>query len=171
MSQIPETVHGFNIYLNGGVQIGIADVTIPNIQHVTDTLKGAGIAGEVEMIVQGYVKQMSMQLNFHAVTDGYWDLAAPTNRLIVARAGIQYQDLSDNSILDIPLRIIANAQPKGINLGKLETGAKQGTTLEFAVQNLQVYWRPNVLVLDVNPLLNRFVLNGTNFLASLQSMI
>ena len=45
-NQIPERLINFNIYKDGirGV-LGVADVELPSLEAMTDTLTGAGIAG------------------------------------------------------------------------------------------------------------------------------
>lgn len=45
---VPEKLINFRVYQGGDDLVGIADVTLPNLEAMTETVKGAGIAGEID---------------------------------------------------------------------------------------------------------------------------
>ncbi|ECD6823048.1 phage tail protein, partial [Salmonella enterica subsp. enterica serovar Enteritidis] len=47
-NQIPERLINFTVYGEGSRIIGIADAKLPSIEMMTETVSGAGIAGEIE---------------------------------------------------------------------------------------------------------------------------
>ena len=53
---IPEVVSNFRCY-DEDVQklLGTVDIELPNIEYLTETIQGAGIAGEIETIVVGHM--------------------------------------------------------------------------------------------------------------------
>ena len=53
-NKIPERLIGFRVYNDNNDLLGIATVTLPMIEAMTDTVSGAGIAGEVESPVLGH---------------------------------------------------------------------------------------------------------------------
>jgi phage tail tube protein FII len=170
--QIPNQVHGFNVYVGttGSKLAGIATVTLSVLNYMVDELKGAGIAGTVELIIAGFLQKFGMQLDFHATTSAYLELLAPTAQQIVCRAGIQYQDDSSLQLLDIPQRIVAMVYPKGLNLGKLDTGTKPGTLVDFSVVAIDI-WFNNVKEISINPEHLVCKIGPTDYLANLRTMI
>jgi uncharacterized protein len=170
--QIPNQVHGFNVYdgTSGNKFVGIATVTLSVLNYMVDELKGAGIGGTVELIIVGFLQKFGMQLDFHAPTQPYLELLAPTSRQIICRAGIQYQDDSSLQLLDIPQRIVATGYPKGLNLGKLDTGTKPGTLVDLSIVAIDV-WFNNVKEISINPQQLVCQIGGTDYLANLRNMI
>lgn len=170
--QIPNQVHGFSVYIgaSGSKLIGIGTVTLSTVNFVVDELKGSGIAGSVELIVAGYLQKMGMAIDFHATTSDYLSLLAPTTQQIVCRAGIQYQDDQSYGLLDIPQRVIAQVYPKGINLGKLDSGTKPGTILDLSVVALSIYFN-NTKYIELDPQHLVCYVAGTDYLSNLRSML
>ena len=52
--KVPEKLINFRVYEDGDDLVGVADVTLPTLDAMTETVKGAGIAGEVESPVMGH---------------------------------------------------------------------------------------------------------------------
>jgi phage tail tube protein FII len=170
--QIPDAVHGFNVYTGAGALfVGVADSTLPNIQLMTDSIKGANIAGSVKFPIMGFANDMALALSFYSVTDGYFSLFAQTGIQLVLRAGIQYSDNSNNTLFDIPRRIVAFCYPTGFNLGKFEPAVKQGTVVDLSVSKIAIYFRNNNKVADIDPLNTKWEVYGTDYLAPLRNMI
>ncbi len=44
--KVPEKLINFRVYEDGDDLVGVADVTLPTLDAMTETVKGAGIAGE-----------------------------------------------------------------------------------------------------------------------------
>ena len=57
---VPEKLINFRVYENGNDLIGIADVTLPKVDYMTETVKGAGIAGEIDSPVKGHYSSMEV---------------------------------------------------------------------------------------------------------------
>ena len=51
---VPEKLINFRVYNNGADLVGSADVTLPKLNAMTQTVKGAGIAGEIDSPVLGH---------------------------------------------------------------------------------------------------------------------
>ena len=54
VNQVPEKLINFRVYLDGNNLIGVADVELPSIEAMTETVKGAGIAGEIDSPTLGH---------------------------------------------------------------------------------------------------------------------
>ena len=58
----------FMVYWQGKTFLGMAKLDLPEIQYITETLNGAGLAGEIESPVIGLTQSMSCTFNFLSAT-------------------------------------------------------------------------------------------------------
>lgn len=55
MTELPSLLVNFRVYDgDSNDMIGVADVELPKLEAMTETLKGAGVSGEVDMPVLGH---------------------------------------------------------------------------------------------------------------------
>lgn len=135
--RIPNHVANYSIFKDGRRLIGNADVTLPNIQNMTDTTKGAGIFGEIDMPVQCHFQSMTLTLNWNTITD--WAIMATIQQKSVldAWAAIQEDDPGLHQIVHSGWRFVMGTAPKSLNLGKLEVGTKGEAVTEFELISIR----------------------------------
>ncbi|GHV57177.1 hypothetical protein FACS1894216_21620 [Synergistales bacterium] len=73
---IPEKNISFSVYYDGEDMLGIAEGELPNLEAMTQTVSGAGIAGEFDSVTLGHFSSMSLSLTWRSVTDNFIKLAA-----------------------------------------------------------------------------------------------
>ena len=64
---VPEKLINFRVYENGNDLVGVADVELPSLETMTETVKGAGVAGEVDSPVMGHFGSMELTLNWRTL--------------------------------------------------------------------------------------------------------
>ncbi|MEW8986390.1 MAG: phage major tail tube protein, partial [Bacillus sp. (in: firmicutes)] len=69
MNQIDEKLIEFSVFKDSNVYLGAATVQLPNLQGITTSIKGAGIAGEIESITPGYFGSMTMSIKWRTTTE------------------------------------------------------------------------------------------------------
>lgn len=138
-NQIPERLIGFRVYNDSNDLLGIANVTLPTIESMTDTVSGAGIAGEVETPVLGHYGSMTTTLSWRTIEKGALTLAAPGAHQIEVRGSQQIYDAANGSLATKPVRLSMKVFAKSTNLGKFETGATTDTEQEFEVAYFKLY--------------------------------
>lgn len=118
--------------------VGYADVTLPDIQAMTETIKGAGIAGEIDAPVIGQFQSMETEINWNTVCAGAMRLNAPVTSLLTCRGSQQVYDIDSGRSVTKPLTVVMKIQPKGLGLGKLEAAAKTDTSSKYEVFMVKV---------------------------------
>lgn len=58
--RVPEKLINFKVYKDKTDFIGLADVTLPTLESMTETVSGAGIAGEVDSPTLGHYGSMEL---------------------------------------------------------------------------------------------------------------
>ena len=92
MSKIPDKLIAYRAYKDGKDMLGIADVELPDIEAMSDTIKGAGISGEVDLPTLGHIGAMSMTINWRSVCGDLVALSAPVTHALDFRASQQVFD-------------------------------------------------------------------------------
>ena len=131
--QIPNQLNNFSIWLGGNRFIGLATVTLPNLQNLTDTLKGAGLGGEIDFAVCSHYADWETTLEFHVITRDGCELMRQDGLKIEARAGMQYLDSGQHKLSIGAWRFVMAIIPRGFDLGNLEVGTKETVTVTAGV--------------------------------------
>jgi phage tail tube protein FII len=147
--RIPNHVANYSIFLAGRRLIGLADVTLPNMQNLTDTFKGSGIFGEIDMPVQCHFQAMSVTLNWNTIIDDMVISTLQEKSVLDAWAAIQEDDPGQHKILHSGWRFVMGTAPKTFNLGKLEVGTKGEAVSEYELISIRAI-RNDVTVLHVD---------------------
>ena len=76
MPRRPEQTVAYRVYHKGTDFLGIASVELPQVQQMTETLSGSGIAGEIENPTIGITQSMTCKLTFTSPVEQF---AKPLN--------------------------------------------------------------------------------------------
>ncbi|WNA15506.1 tail tube protein [Acinetobacter phage HFM1] len=148
-NQIPERLINFNVYNSTKVMLGVADVELPEVTKMTDTLSGAGIGGEIESSVLGHFESMEAVINFRTVQKEAVELLSSRSRQITLRGVQQVHDASTGETLIQRVRATMNVQNKGFALGTFAPAANTDSSGTYEVTYLALYIDDQeVLVID-----------------------
>ena len=71
--KIPTLLNNFNTYAAGHKYVGVSsEATLPNFEYLTETLEGAGIAGDIEEAVEGCFASMESETSFQNIGEEYF---------------------------------------------------------------------------------------------------
>jgi len=143
--QIPNHVANYSIFKDGRRLIGLADVTLANMQNMADTLKGSGIFGEIDMPVQAHFQSMTVTLNWITVVDDALLASIQDGAQLDAWAAHQAHDSGTNRIIHNGWRYVMGTAPKSFNLGKLEVGAKGEAVSEYELISVRIFRNDRVV--------------------------
>ena len=95
INKIPELLIGYKVYNEGTEILGTADVELPDIEFMTETLSGSGVAGEIDTPVLGYTGPMTVTVNWRTLEKDLLSLAAPGGHKLDFRGAVQVTDGAD----------------------------------------------------------------------------
>lgn len=170
MNQIPEKLTSFRVYLDGKDLIGIADAELPSIEPMKETVKGAGIAGEIESPVLGHFGSMTLKLNWRTVTNNTIQLSQQRAHNLDLRGAIQAYNSAAGEYQIVPLKVMVKAVPKKTDLGKFDTGGKMDSAAEFEVNYIKV-WLNNREVVEIDKFNYVCKINGADYLADIRAAL
>jgi len=170
MADIPVKLANATVYFENQELLGIADVELPKVEFDTETLKGLGIAGEIEVVNPAYIKPMNAKLKFNTTTKAFAKLSQPKAHEIEVYGATQFKDDATKEIKYGQVRAYLKATAKTTNTGKAEVGKTMDAEIELTVYvyKLEI---DGQLVLEVDP--ENFVLNidGTDYLKDVRTAL
>lgn len=167
---IHEKLTNFRVYLDGTDLLGTADVDLPDIEAMTDTVKGAGIAGEVESPVLGHYAPMNLTINWRTITGNTMVLAKPMSHQLELRGSVQLYDAGAGTYSIQSQKVVVKAVPKKTGLGKLDVGVKQDSSSEFECNYIKI-WLDGAEKLEIDKYNFICVIDGEDFLAETRTAL
>ena len=166
---IPEKVVNYMMYVDGNRSLtALVDADLPDIQFMSETISGAGIAGEIESTTLGHIQAMTLGINFRTLIDENYNMLEQRAYAIELKAGLQSSDQTNGQLKTGKYRIMVKGFPKGFNQGKLSVGKPTDSKQEFSVNYMKVeYDGKEVLEIDKTNMI--FKVNGKDYLAEIRS--
>lgn len=134
-----EQTVAFRVYYKGQDLLGIANIEMPQIQHMTETLSGSGIAGEIENPTIGITQPLSCKLSFISINQEVFSTLDWTqSSLYECYSALQISDDSSGVRDSVPYRVNFLGRTKNFPLGTLEQGKKHGNEVEMEITRLEI---------------------------------
>lgn len=170
MNQIPEKLTHYMAYRDGTEFLGTTDVELPELAALTDTLKGAGIAGEIDSPVIGHFGSMETKLNFRTLAKQNISLMAFKTHALDFRGSQQIYDAGTGAYIKQRIKVSMRVIPKSYTAGKLEVGAQTGTAngLETVYMKIEIDGKR---VLEVDKLNFICFIDGADYLEEVRANI
>lgn len=170
MPKFDESVINFAVYEDSVEYVGMAKATLPDLTSLTQTIQGAGIAGNVEAVILGHYDAMSLTLNFRTTTTQSIKLSEPRRHNIDLRVAQQIEDTVAGAVTVQKVKHILVVVPKKDAGGSLAPAATGDGSGEYAVR----YWATyidGVKYREIDPLNYIAYVNGTDYLADVRKAL
>lgn len=167
---VPEKLINFRVYQDGDDLLGISDVTLPKLDSITETVKGAGVAGEIDDPTIGHFGSMELELNWRSLVKSNIVLAKPTGVHLDLRGACQGHDSAKNVLKTMPVKIVVEGTPKSTDLGKLDMGATTDTknTIEVTYIKIAV---DGETVLEIDKFNYICIIGGVDYMADIRDAL
>lgn len=128
---VPEVVNDFNLYNGSSRLVGITgEVTIPDLEGLTETISGTGILGEYDAPGIGRYGEIELEVPFRCLDADYFNLIDPTSPIMLTlRGAVQYSVKATGAADYIGMRIVARGKPKTISVGTVKQGGPTDSTV------------------------------------------
>lgn len=164
----PDKLINYMCYLEGNKLVGTTDVTMPDISFMSETLKGAGIAGEIDSPTIGHTQSMSVSINWRSLIDDNVSFAAPKTYLLDFRGSQQVYDESSGEYVSKALKLVMKCIPKAVGLGTLDTSVTVGTSTEFEVVYLKLSLE-GIEKVEIDKINFIYSVNGVDYLQKVRT--
>lgn len=137
--EIPERLINFRVYDEENNPLGLATVDLPQLQAMSDTVSGAGIAGEVDSPVLGHYQSMTTTFHWRTIEADAMKLNKQKSHQIDLRGAQQVYDTSTGDYAVKKVRATLKMTPKNSNLGSFEPGSTTDSEQEFEVTYIKLF--------------------------------
>lgn len=139
MARRTEQTVAYRVYYKGQDLLGIANIDMPQVQQITETLSGSGIAGEIDNPTIGITQSMSCKLSFLSVTKEVFSALDWTqSALYECMTALQVSDDATGVRDSVEYQVNFLGRAKSFPLGTLEQGKKHGNEVELELTRLQI---------------------------------
>lgn len=168
---IPEKIINYKCYIDGEMSpTALVDVELPDLQYMSETISGAGIAGEIDSPTLGHFQNMEIGLNFRTLINKNFSNFTQKMYSLEFRAATQSTDITEGKIRTGKLKISARVSPKNLALGKLEVGKPSGSNQKYSCYYLKVDVDEET-VLEIDKVNMIFNVNGTDIMAEVREAL
>lgn len=169
MSKRPEQTVAYRIYHKGSDFLGVATIELPQVQQMTETLSGSGIAGEIENPTIGITQSMTAKLSFTSITQEVFKALNWTETALwECYTALQVSDDATSVRDSVPYQINFLGRAKSFPLGSLEQGKKHGNEVEMEITRLEVLLEGKEKLL-IDKLAFIYRVDGTDLLQQVRS--
>lgn len=167
--KIPDKLIGYRVY-DEGKFIDTADVELPDIEHMTETLTGSGIAGEIETPTLGQIASMTTSINFRTQTKNMIGFLSPDGKMLDIRGSLQDYDSAKGKIVTRGLKVSMLVLPKSVSLGKLEIGNTTDSSTEAEVTYIRIII-DNEVLLEIDKANYIYKVEGIDYLEEVRRQL
>lgn len=170
MAKVDEFVVSYAMYENGTEYMGTTEVTLPDLEFMTEELSGAGIAGTVEEVITGNMSAMTTTFNFRTVGKWTTKLLEPRVHNIDLRVAQQNMETKDGTTSVSSVKHIMKIKPKKTTLGKVSAASTADASGEYSVLYYALYV-DGVKITEVDPLNFVCIINGKDYLQEVRKAL
>lgn len=172
MQQIPEKINSFNIYNDANKLIGVSDeVTLPNLEAITETISGPGILGEIDSPTIGHFGSTEIEIPFRSASQELYSLCVQNTPVsLTLRAAQQMIDPSTNEVSMVGVRIAVRGRCKSKTGGSMKAG--QGLAGSITIEATYLLEEVNEQVmLELDKLNMKYAVNGVDLMEKVRSLV
>lgn len=167
MSIIPEKLNDFKVFVNGSTDLkGVADLQLPSFDFMTESINGAGIAGEYESINIGHLQSMKFTINWRVITGEITEFLKPIPHQIDCRLANQEYNTTGFKVN----RIVVKGNATKNDFGKAAKGSPYDGSTEIEVMYIKVQ-RDGKTLIEVDKANYIYIVDGVDYMADLRQAL
>jgi hypothetical protein len=136
--RVNEGTISFSVFVGSTEYIGAAQATLPEITLKTETISGAGLAGEYESVFTGQTNPLNLSLQFKGLNRDVVRLMSQNNNIIELRPVAQVRYVGGTP-QKAGWKHIFSTEAKNLNAGDIVPGSPQNVTIQFAVYRWEAF--------------------------------
>ena len=169
--KIPVVNAQFNVYVDGGQKLlGLAEATLPSFEGLTETLRGAGIMGEMEIVAPGQFSALTLSMSFRMFYGDPLNFAVGKVYHFDLRSAMQMEDSTSYEQSVVRERYSCMGQIKVINPGTRKVVGFSDASIDAAVRRVE-HFVDGKKVLEFDPLNDIYLANGVDIYKDIRAAI
>lgn len=168
---IPYAIAAYKLYLGTTEIAGVAgEITLPDLEEMTESFEGAGILGEIEVGTEGRFSKFEVEFPFQTLDREITELKKNSDQPIVLRAAGEYINKETGKIEFAKIKITLKGPRTAVGLGKLAANKPTNSTVKMKPFYVKIEVNDEIL-LEVDKLNAIYKLNGEDQLTEINSYL
>lgn len=134
---IQQTIN-YEVYTDGDRYLGTASVDLPEVTYMTNEIKGAGIAGQIDMPTLSHIENLEMTLHWRNIFEFPAHLMNQNSFMLSLRGAVQNYDAATGVQNVLPVRIDVRCLSLTTTFGKFEPGEQSDTETKFNIDYIKI---------------------------------
>lgn len=148
----------------------VVGVTYPDLELLSETLKGAGINGEIDLPTYGQFGSLVIEVSHNGLGTDVVKTFRMQTQQFEHRWAAQVLN-SENGQSEVQgKKVIFHGIPKKLGLGSIEPNKAEGSSSAFEVTYLK-YIIGNTVALEIDKLNDKFVVDGVDYSAAIRNVL
>lgn len=148
----------------------LVSITYPDIELLSETLKGAGINGEIDLPTYGQLGALAVEVSLHGLSTDTIKLFGQKRQELEHRWASQVLNSETGASEIVGKKIIFKGLPKKIGIGSIEPNKAEEPTAEFEVIYLK-YVIGNKVALEIDKLNDVFKVDGVDYSEAVRNVL
>ena len=161
-NKISDKIIQFRVFDKNRDYYGISEVTLPSIELMTESIKGTGIMGEIEIPSMCQTGSMKTTFNFKSVTPEASNLMKPEIHHLELKIAQQSLNKLKRQMGIDKLSVTFCLMPLKFETGKVEAGTPTETSIEFEVFYYKLIMDDKVKF-EIDKLNGNYVIDGKDY--------
>lgn len=168
----PTVINNFNVYAGSDRLIGVTnEVKLPDMNAITSSVSGAGIAGTIDIPVVGAYENMDIEIQFRGLTEDIFKIFKAGETVdLTLRGAYQTLENASASIGKSYMRVMVIGFVKNFSPGSVKINDQMTATVTISI----AYYLIDVAgsnVIELDKLNSKCVINGVDVLEDIRSYI
>lgn len=138
VNDVMQQAINYEVYVEGNRYLGTASVDLPELTYLTNEIKGAGVAGSIEVPTLAHLDNAEVTLHWRSIFERPTGLMAQNAIMMSLRGAMQKYDAATGELKPLPVRIDVRCLAAGLTLGKLEPSEQTDTESKFNVDYIKI---------------------------------
>lgn len=138
INNVIEQTINYEVYAEGNRYLGTASVDLPEFNYLSNEIKGAGVAGQIDVPTLGHIENLEITLHWRSIFERPLYLLDQDAVMLSLRGAMQQYDAATGTHKVVPLRIDVRALSSGATLGKLEPSEQTDTESKFNLDYIKI---------------------------------
>ena len=174
-NMIPEIINGFHLYHGVGTDgkegemfLGVSgEITLPELNAMTETISGSGMLGEMEVGNPGHFSAIDMEIPFIGMSSDMLTFSPTEYNTFILRM-TQQSTVKDTREKDYThMKIVVGGTMKSLKLGAAKIGGQMGSSVTLSVTYIKISVENDTLI-ELDKLNEIYIVDGRDQLAKIR---
>ncbi|MEG1513804.1 MAG: phage major tail tube protein [Clostridia bacterium] len=166
----PEAYIDFEVYEDSVNFVGISKATMPDIAFLTQTMTGAGIAGNVDAVLTGMTEAMNLKLEFRSPNGAAVSLMKPVKHNIELRIAEQHWDTVAVAKTIAADKYVMVVMPKKLSVGSIAPASAADSSGEYSVYYYAGY-KDGKVIWEIDPFNYICAIDGVDYMSDVREAL